>query len=511
VTDPRDYSTFSLLFLALVTCGCGGRIEMTRAQFRHQITVNTEGEPVEIRVTSDQGSRIEANFEDQIDLIGEEIRKRFSKNDTIQILLFFHGGLVNTESAVASANASLEEMGKTHFYPIFVNWNTGLLSSYGDHLFQVRDGRRAPIEAAISSPLFFIADFGTALLRLPVTFWNQGFQVAREFAGPDEIRAPGHGWERTAELDDPNAEWTIQEHAFAVFEQVVPGIVRLGSTFLLDGIGRSAYSNIERRARVLFVKDEDYQRGRPRTNAVLPRLMNKLRWLRGQQKAGKLPHDRVAGLHAEIDATRALLATAHENHEDGKECPECRSLLQKLRDLNRTLRRGRALKITVVAHSMGTIVANELIRRNGDFYYDNIAYMGAACTIRDFANTALVQVREDPNTSFYNLCLHPFEEANDRYGWRLLPFGSLLVWIDNYLTDKKDAMDRTLGQWNNVIAALPVIDYLPRDVRSRIHIKGFGRSDKVPRDHGEFNDAQDKWGEPRFRYWDPEFWISSKR
>ena len=79
--------------------------------------------------------------------------------------------------------------------------------------------------------------------------------------------------------------------------------------------------------------------------------------------------------------------------------------------------------------------------------YDRIVYMGAACTVQEFADQALPYIKQHAYTRFYNLCLHPVEEANDRYGWGVLPFGSLLDWIGNYITDRESALDGTLGKW----------------------------------------------------------------
>jgi hypothetical protein len=56
----------------------------------------------------------------------------------------------------------------------------------------------------------------------------------------------------------------------------------------------------------------------------------------------------------------------------------------------------------------------------------------------------------------------------------------------------------------------PLIDYLERETRERIHIVGFGRRAGQPRKHGDFNDPprkKSKSGEyPGARFWEPAFW-----
>ncbi len=153
---------------------------------------------------------------------------------------------------------------------------------------------------------------------------------------------------------------------------------------------------------------------------------------------------------------------------------------------------------------MGTIVANDLIHRNPDMLFSDIVYMGAACTIKEFASTALPYLKESAIARFYNLSLHPFEEIDDRYGAEVLPHGSLLEWIDSYITEHESPLDRTLGKWDNIASSASVMSYLPAPTRMRLLFRGFPRSPDqgspaFPQDHGDFNDL-------RFEYWKPSFW-----
>ena len=72
------------------------------------------------------------------------------------------------------------------------------------------------------------------------------------------------------------------------------------------------------------------------------------------------------------------------------------------------------IHITIIGHSMGTIVANELVRRNSDAHFDRIVYMAAACTIREFCSTVLTYVKSNPSAEFFNLTLHPAQEQGER-------------------------------------------------------------------------------------------------
>jgi pimeloyl-ACP methyl ester carboxylesterase len=181
-------------------------------------------------------------------------------------------------------------------------------------------------------------------------------------------------------------------------------------------------------------------------------------------------------------------------------------------------------QVTLMGHSMGTMVLNEWLRRDlleqRKQFYANIVYMAAACTVRDFSRAVvpyLVQHRPDAKasdpamargTQFYNLMLHPLADLRERDRlFDLPPRGSLLVWLDSFLTDPQTPLDRTLGRWNNII---PATDLIPQSVRGQVTLKAFalaadddvpapGELDYGPQEHGQFR------GKP---YWCPEFWES---
>ena len=107
--------------------------------------------------------------------------------------------------------------------------------------------------------------------------------------------------------------------------------------------------------------------------------------------------------------------------------------------------------ITLIGHSMGTIVANEMVLTHPNLCYSNIVYMGAACNVSDFANAVIPCLERDTNAHFYNLTLHPIAEAREAQ-WNYLdltPRGSLLEWIDNFLSNPRTVPERTLGKWDN--------------------------------------------------------------
>jgi hypothetical protein len=95
---------------------------------------------------------------------------------------------------------------------------------------------------------------------------------------------------------------------------------------------------------------------------------------------------------------------------------------------------------------MGAIVANELLSRHNDLYFENVVYMAAASSIKDFAALALPYLRTNPSTNYYILTLHPENDAKEENFYHTLPRGSLLEWIDSFITESKSELDYTLGR-----------------------------------------------------------------
>ena len=169
----------------------------------------------------------------------------------------------------------------------------------------------------------------------------------------------------------------------------------------------------------------------------------------------------------------------------------------------------RNARIVMIGHSMGAIVVNELLQLFPDLPYESLVYMGAAASIRDTSRAVtLVLERNRGCTTFYGLMLHPMNEAREPTGYGLLPSGSLLVYVDEFLEVPKTVPDRTVGQWRNLRATRHV--FFPEEARQWMLFRvfdraqvmvSFGKDDEYPNptSHGAFNDA----GVP---FWQEGFW-----
>ena len=114
------------------------------------------------------------------------------------------------------------------------------------------------------------------------------------------------------------------------------------------------------------------------------------------------------------------------------------------------------------------------------------------------------------NTLEYLQKLHQKAEETEVSGWDFAPRGSLLVYIDDYLTTPLTVLDRTAGQFKNLMLTAESVD--PR-LGNRIAIREFdaGRVDDAedgdtqwlwnPTNHGDFSKAP---------FWYSEFWFPAE-
>ena len=65
----------------------------------------------------------------------------------------------------------------------------------------------------------------------------------------------------------------------------------------------------------------------------------------------------------------------------------------------------RGEEIILIGHSMGTIIANNILARFQELDFRTIVYMAAACTIKDVELVIPPYMQKNPDTTFYSLKL----------------------------------------------------------------------------------------------------------
>ena len=459
-----------LLLAVLGLTGCS----TVEAPQQHVVLVNHSGRSLCLAGPKARKTESPQDFERHLAAITNAIAtctNCIAPDGTRQILIFVHGGLNTCNQSLTRVNEMTPKISDDHYYPLFVNWDSGLKSSYWEHLFLVRQGQVEPVWGPVTFPLYFVADVGRAVTRAPVVWY---YQLTSDFTTTVRYESPIRFWHsrsnrlaRASNADrrglnlsigSDERTWGSQCGYFTSYVVTLP--LKLVTAPVIDAFGKSAWDNMSRRTQTMFRSPAEFER---------PALTNEIRVAR--RRVGEPAQGAVAQLMQALDD---FIAADPSNH----------------------------YAITLIGHSMGTIVANEMLLMHPGLGYSNIVYMGAACNVSDFANAVIPCLERNTNAHFYNLTLHPVAEAREaQWTWLdLTPRGSLLEWIDNFLSTPRTVPERTLGKWDNVVSTTTLI---PTNVAGRIRIKAFavGPRDKFPDNpmiHGDFSE------EP---FWRDEFWT----
>lgn len=435
--------------------------------------------------------------------------------DKRKVLIFFHGGLntqVETVQRVADINQEITNFG---YFPIFINWQSSLITSYFDHLLHIRQGEywgesdEGKWAGLLTAPFYFLGDIARSIARAPVVM---GLMIRNDIQTVPPLRSLHHrDWINAKRIgnelfcqynpESHDKELLLSQEEFKEWRcpkgegsELVPipiwlgrdertdlemalAVGRYAATFptklvlspFLDAMGKRSWDTMLRSGAMLSHTEDDYG-------------------TEEQQKKKGIPPKQLSSVIPSWPL---------------------RQLLKKLEDFQQ---QEGPLDITLVGHSMGAIELNHLIRlseqTSSNLKFNTIVYMAAACSIRDYEATILPYLRKNPGAQFYHLTLHEYSESREAWDptWTLKldlpPRGSLLVWIDNFLAEPANPGERTVGRFTNLILAAH--HEQDNGVRKRIHIKKFraGLQSMAPLKHGDFAKPFRFWNE---KCWDPDF------
>lgn len=372
------------------------------------------------------------------------------------VVLFIHGGRNPLAGALKNTVKVADSLAGSHRWPICVNYETADLSSYGEHLTWVRPDRRGWLERRwvdLGIPFRVTFDVSRAVVRTPLTLYQE---VSREFSAWRYVR--GRFPVRPTPLDSvAGLRYRLGEYregggtsaAIAVGLPVAIPLRTVWNT-AVDAFGPGEWESMRRRSTAMFDPEWSYA-------------------LAGRMRAPRPPQGALALL---VDG---LVAWQAENPR---------------RD------------VILVSHSTGSIVACELLARYPQLRASELVFMGSACTVREFVGKAVPWMQQPAHarTRCTILTLHPALELRETLGPRWTPLfyrGSLLVWLDDFLAPTGGVLDRTLGRFDNIVAAS---GQLPPGVRERVFVRGFGNRERepgrlVPTWHSAFAMAESRWWE----------------
>lgn len=430
----------------------------------------------------------------------EHMESERTKSNRTNVLIFIHGGLNTYAAGFEHFKRYWNRNSNDNIYPIFVIWPSGLVSTYKEHLIGVRQGGKEPLATGLATaPFVAIADAGRSLTRSPLVWFNwlrSDYLACYAILTTHQKNALRDKEAKYRSLKDASPtshiDLSVAMDRRTVGEQIersgLWGLTlpaKLFTSTWIDGLGQSAWDDMLRR-----------------THNVFPGQYE--RWLPAWQGA----------IATSVNGNNALPVFIHLY---GEKCNNYQT--------------------TLAGHSMGTIIANRMLRHS-PIEYANVVYLGAACTIEDFDLYGSDYLMEHTNSQFYNLCLHPVAEARE-LDWSdldLAPRGSLLTWIDLFLSDPLYPTSRTLGKWQNMYEkdsvtraskpdeAVFIIDKMfdPR-VRPQIHMRAFSAGhglhgsftnlewdahSSIPKDQRDgYNWDPQKHGDFSLaKFWDPTFW-----
>ncbi len=493
--------TSLLLFVTLAVLGgcAGNKLPSAWEADHYVVAVNEKGESVNpnkwpaTRPTNEYDQQLVSMFASM-----DDWHKKYEKDHPgkpRRILIFVHGGMTEPIYSLRRAKFLRTKIEQAGYYPIFIVWNPELWTSYGEHLAWVRQGRYER-KLWILAPFYLTADLGKALVSAPIVWaFQAGNDYSRTVAA---IRASKHDDPKRRWVDNPmfrsavlitdellneygRAEQEGRTNAIKLSIGKVEGRFgeapgrKLGNLImlpvkyavspLLDAGGSAAWDNMYRRAQILF---DGF------SSSKLGSVTDPLTVLKPGKGALVKLLDELERLSP---TTRPATAPAQPKYE-----------------------------ITLVGHSMGSIVLSEFLRRSDNIEYRNIVFMAAACSVRTFQQHVIGYLSRHSACDFYNLTLHPTNDLRERNFHEIPPRGSLLVWIDDMFENPRTPLDRTLGRWENVVEASYVI---PEDVRGRVNLKAFAvwphddlirhedPAKQVPQKHGQFAAAS---------FWTEDFW-----
>ena len=420
------------------------------------------------------------------------------------LVIFIHGGLVSQEESLARAikdapdmindRRAFDPLGSngggngpilmkgSKIFPLFLNWPSGPLDTYGDSVLDYEQGKYSTDRHRhLEAPIYVATDAADIFAHAPLDL----VKSIHRFFGAHHLFT---NVETSCQIDP---HFGCDDMGKGLERPLLDTVV-YGGTFPLRGltvpmldVGTRAWKNMVARTRFgveKYVRPNDYE------NVFLT-----------------LHPDVTKNQRADFQKQKEIMTQGVFYH-----------LFARLREkfyAGGHLCDGTQPRITLIGHSMGTMVANELLHAFPDLPYENIVFMAAAANIRDFQSMTEPVLRHPAcpqDLRFYNLSLHQDADRDSLEYRGALPRGSLLEWIDDIFETPVTSIDRTMGKWENVLFAQ--YGFAP-DARRRMFFHRFGLVAPDPIMHGDFAGQPREISDPgarkceTWRYWQPQYWA----
>lgn len=392
----------------------------------------------------------------QLTTIREELRAKIESKEIDTVVLYIHGGMIGLKEGwgIKRSERILDSIQSQSpsTYPLFINWDSGLLSCYKDHLFKVKQGHEIKLtEGIIGAPFVFTYDVVRSFVRLPR---NALYQLSHDMRDYEAFSWRTRNAHRVKDslISNPSLGFHVQYGddtrgaGRKLFSKVVHGGLSpirypVGLT-LMELFGVNSWSVMKRRTTTMFHPQQEFGSSyHPEKEIVIT----------SNPQGAAIGVFKILQLVKEIDS---------------------------------------AVVVNIIGHSMGAIVACEALQTIPELTIDNVVFMAAACSFEDVERAVLPAMQRNRKLKFYNLTLNPDAEARE------ITVGSLLEQIDNFYEPISNFKERTFGKYENEMCVVHVI---PESLRNRVFLKSFAFAPNQPYMHDSFT-------KNKFNFWSSSFW-----
>jgi pimeloyl-ACP methyl ester carboxylesterase len=515
------------LAVLILLCAMGGCKGESGAQGRipeHVIRLNRDGLIIDAREAS-QGWPDNINLKPldstraraaiahilaQAESLGNVRNEFHGGKKRVKLMVYVHGGLNtfgDTDDRVDSAARIMSDTLDWH-YPVFLSWPSNGPGAWAENTFRIREGRKTKSAwlGIATSPFLIISDILGFVANYPSILY---FQIANE---KDRMVSVARGEERKRApflRDLQSTIWSDADAKYCSYALRDSEAMKSATYWKVCGYGPVPVGD-----HIVANRSQAHKGGlRTYFRAGVSVVTSPFRFT-----LGTLYHGTI-GVSAWDNMKRRtrnvflppFLFDSHERGRGNVGMPGGDFFPMLLDHIRKD--RQHIWEVTLVGHSMGTIVLNQTLTMHQKQWLESgaltdIVYMAAASTIEDGigAVTPILRGLPDADSSgnappaptFYNLTLNRIAEVAETHWYGFVPTGSLLVSIDQHYEKPNHAFGRTLGSEVNVASALDVIAEEMRGIRGRAVFKSFDRHPgSAPEAHGEFNDI---------KFWKREVW-----
>lgn len=449
----RARCSLAAAWLCLSLAGCAGDPQPYKAHYLYihrdgyALDENFDAEPTEaFRQHLDR--TIFKGIQQRADAMAAQPAGKGGCDGKLRLLFYFHGGLNTKKTTVERMEKLLvanNQLPATCYYPVFVNWRSGLVSSMVDDLFRLRFGHPSWFLGVATSPFVIAGRTVGSLANLPMSWAHNVDNVMESIKGANEQGDP-----IGCTIGDTVVNLPLQ----AIYLATIP---------LLEGFGKPAWEIMKRRAQLTVATrlTDD-----PESWDV---LADKFKVTQAAQdaKARKVAYPDEGAIRTLVWKLRDRIKYHHGawywvRPSDGKAAPQNQTNMPA-KAVEELPAGAVPVEITLVGHSMGAMILNRLLSIvdieevqsavGQPFPVSQVIYMAPAASVNELEYFLVPYLYSNRSAHFSMFLLNRRDEAREVPAGGtivIVPRGSLLAWIDTFLEPQSSVGQSTSGRMRNL-------------------------------------------------------------